>query len=121
MIESRYNVLFRDRHGWGVQQGGATRPGGPTTWPHDTAKKGHDTAGLRTGACCSARAGGLAGGGVAIQKLYRGYGANVGVTIQRSQGLRYSAAVRHDIALGAATPRVVRARYGIVLRYNFVS
>ena len=61
-----------------MQQGGVTRP-------HDTARKGHDTTSPRVGVC------GLAGGGVVIQKLYRGWGVTVGVVIQRNQGLRYGA------------------------------
>ena len=53
------------------------------------------------------------------KKLYRGWGATVGVAIQRSQGLRYGAAVRHDTALGVATRatapatrHAVRTRHG---------
>ena len=49
---SRYNGLHRDRHGWGVQQGGHDT----AKRPCDTARKGHDTAGPCVGACGSTHA-----------------------------------------------------------------
>ena len=56
MIESRYNVLYRDRQGWGCSKVATTQLGDPATRTHDTARKGHDTVGLCAGACGSARA-----------------------------------------------------------------
>ena len=57
VIESRYNVLYRDRHGWGCSRVATTRLGGPATRPPDTARKGQDTASPHAGAYGSARVG----------------------------------------------------------------
>ena len=80
-----------------------TRPGGPATRSHDTARKGHDTVSQRAGVCNSARARGLDDRGVVIQKLYRGWGATV-VSQYGAAGLRYNAVTRQQ---RAATPPAI--------------
>ena len=101
-----------------------TRPGGSVTLPHDTARKGNDTAGPRAGSCCSKRARDLVGGGVAIQKLYRGWGGDRCVTIWRSRATtrQQRAATWPAIWPGASvTRRPVHVRHGLSLDTIFVS
>ena len=65
-------------HGWGgwvgCAEGATIWPNRPAIQPCNTARKGHDTADPCVGACGSTRALGQAGEGVAIQKLYCGWG-----------------------------------------------
>ena len=107
-VESRYNVLYRDRQGWG---GSAVGAHGQARHGHDTAttqprygQEAHDTAGPRSMACGSTRSRGLAGGvchNTIICILTAGTGlasqhGELGVAIRRSSALRHgTGALQH--------------------------